>query len=427
MVYRPKHHLTAPQGRISEPSGMCLIGDELHVYFQHDPTFPQEPKRAGWGHAAAGSDGVWHHFPMALHAGADFDERGCLPGSVVAETDDGARVRILYTGEAGGAGEAGTDTGTQRQVAAEATDIAGPMGGQYRKRGCVIDAAPEGIAEDFRHPHVSRGPDGTWRMVVGARRANNTGTVILYTSPDLDSWELAGEIEFAGLNYNTASAHMWERPNLVRMSDMVTGEILDVLVFCPQFIDSDECGYVVGRLDGVRFEVVRDFTPLDFGHEFYAPQLIPYGGGALMLGWMGSPGRDTAAPLEAEGWVHSLTMVRELSLIDAHLHTSLYIPAEHDMVVADVDLGSGEFVADLVDENGHVGATVHWQPDGSGRGTVSLEADGLVRWAECGEGPLVFVADGTAVELTAGGGEVAFSSAVFAPGGAAWANFELRG
>ena len=34
---------------------------------------------------------------------------------------------------------------------------------------------------------------------------------------------------------------------------------------------------------------------------------------------------------------------------------------------------------------------------------------------------MVFVADGAAVELTAGTGEVAFSSAVFAPGGNDWA------
>ena len=46
-----------------------------------------------------------------------------------------------------------------------------------------------------------------------------------------------------------------------------------------------------------------------------------------------------------------------------------------------------------------------------------------MRWAECGPGELVCTADGAAVELTAGGGEVAFSSAVFAPNGNEWASF----
>ena len=410
MVYRPKHHLTAPQGRINDPNGLTLEGDELHVYFQHDPGFPHEPKRTGWGHAAMAADGVWRHYPMALHPDRVYDDEGCWSGSAVSH--QGA-IRIFYTGNAG----------AQTQNIADAYGIGGPMGGTYRKRADnPALTIPPGYVEDFRDPHVSQAADGTWRMVVGARRENNTAAVLLYTSPDLDAWEFAGELEFIGLNYNTASAHMWECPNLLTMWDTVAEQPREVLVFCPQFPDSEECGYVVGRLDGLRFEVLRDFTPLDYGHEFYAPQLIPFGSGALMLGWMGLPGRDNVPTFEAEGWVHSLTLVRELSLIDASLNTSLHIPTHHDMLVERFELSGEEFAAELVDSEGNVGASVHWQPDGSGRGTLSLDVDGLVRWAECAGGTMVFVADGAAVELTAGTGEVAFSSAVFAPGGNDWAS-----
>ena len=61
-----------------------------------------------------------------------------------------------------------------------------------------------------------------------------------------------------------------------------------------------------------------------------------------------------------------------------------------------------------------------WQPDGHGRGTVFVDVAGRIRWAECAAGELVLTADGAAVECTAGDGEVAFSFAVFAPGGAQW-------
>lgn len=419
MVYRPKYHLTAPQGRVNDPNGLMLLGESLHVFFQHDPSFPLTPKRTGWGHAATRlGSGTWRHYPMALYPDQAYDAQGCYSGSAVVH--EGC-TRLFYTGNVKRDGERFTS-----QNIVDATGVDGPMGGIYRRRADnpVIEGPAEGYTAHFRDPHVSRGADGLWRMVVGAQRDNHTGAVVLYTSEDLDHWELAGEIEFDGLNYNTASAYMWECPNLVRMSDLATGEILDVLVFCPQFPDSDECGYVVGRLDGTRFEVTRDFTPLDYGHEFYAPQLISYGGGALALGWMGLPGRDAVPSLEAEGWAHSLTLVRELSLVDGSVHTSLIIPPEPDMVVEQVLLGGAEFNAELVDVEGHVGASVHWQPDLAGRGTLSLSVDGLVRWAECAEGEMVFVADGAAVELTAGGGEVAFSSAVFAPGGNEWA--ELR-
>lgn len=371
MGYRPKHHLTAPQGHTGAPNGLALVGDELHVFYQHNPT----PECSGWGHAATTDGGTWRHFPMALYSAE--------AGSAVVHE---GRMRLLTAG-----------------AVVDAEDPAGPMGGVFTP-GEPLVGEVTGYATAPRDPHISRGPDGTWRMVLGAQRENHTGAVLLYTSTDLDAWKLAGEIEFAGLNYNTASAHTWERPNLVRMTDRASGEILDVLVFSPRFPDSDECGYVAGRLEGLRFEVLRDFTPLDFGHTFAAPQLLSYGGGALMIGSAGN----------------SLTLVRELSLIDASLHTSLLIPTEPAMLVDRRHLGASEFAAELVGSGsvagaGSVGASIHWQPHGDNRGTISLDIGGLVRWAECRAGEMVLVADGPLLELTAGYGEVAFASDLAVP------------
>ena len=191
-------------------------------------------------------------------------------------------MRLFYTGNVKRGGERLTSQNT-----VDVEDIAGPMGGIYRRRADnpAIDGPADGYTAHFRDPHVTQALDGTWRMVVGAQRDNGTGAAVLYTSADLDTWEFAGEIEFAGLNYNVASAYMWECPNLLRMRDRITGDERDVFVFCPQHADSDECGYVVGTLEGLRFEVERDYTPLDYGTEFYAPQLISDSeGGALMLG-----------------------------------------------------------------------------------------------------------------------------------------------
>ena len=420
MTYRPKFHLTPPQGRLNDPNGLTLIGDELHVFYQHDPSFPRTPKRTGWGHAVTRlGDGRYSHLPDALYPDFPYDANGCYSGSSVVHE---GRMRLFYTGNLKVDGERMTS-----QNIVDVEDVQGPLGGVYRRRADnpVIEGFPEGFTADFRDPHVTQGPDGSWRMVIGARRENNTGAVVVYTSHDLDTWEFAGPIEFFGLDYNTASAYMWECPNLLRMEDQATGEVLDVLVICPQFLDSDECGYVVGRLDGLRFEVITGFTPLDYGHQFYAPQLIPYRSGALMLGWMGLPARDDTPTLQAEGWVHQLTLPRELKLIDATLHTTLCLPkAQDEMVVWRCELGPERLEVELVDVEGNVGATLSWAPqEQAARGTLSLTVDGLVRWVECGAGELVCTADGAAVELTAGGGEVAFSSAVFAPNGNEWASF----
>lgn len=434
MSYRPKFHISPPQGRLNDPNGLTLVGDELHVFYQHDPLFPSGPKRTGWGHAATGlggrvGDGVWRHYPDALYPGLPYDQNGCYSGCAVVA--DGV-MRLFYTGNVKRDGQRFTS-----QNIVDVHDLTGPMGGQYRRYrdNPVIDGFPEGYTAHFRDPHITR-VGGRWRMVIGAQRVDKTGAAVLYTSDDLETWRFESEIEFAGLRQTVASAYMWECPNLVRMTDQSTGEELDVLVICPQFPDSDECGYIVGRLDGLRFDVVRDFTPLDYGHEFYAPQLIEFGTGALMLGWMGLPGRDETPTLDAEGWVHQLTLPRQLVLSDAVLHTFLHLPADPTaMVVYSCELGAEPWTAELVDVEGAVGATVTWNPEPTGagresgahelRGTIALNVDGLLRWAECRAGEFVFTADGAAVEMTAGGGEVAFSSCVFAADGNDWAQLRV--
>ena len=76
--------------------------------------------------------------------------------------------------------------------------------------------------------------------------------------------------------------YMWECPNLITLRDAVTGEDLDILIICPQglepvttdtathYASSDQCSYIVGKLDGTRFTVLRGFSELDHGQQFYA-------------------------------------------------------------------------------------------------------------------------------------------------------------
>ena len=64
-----------------------------------------------------------------------------------------------------------------------------------------------------------------------------------------------------------------------------------------------------------------EYRRVDAGPDFYAPQtLTDETGRTIMIGWMGMPdhdGQPTLAekhPTVANGWVHCLTVPRELSL-----------------------------------------------------------------------------------------------------------------
>ncbi|SDS50480.1 glycoside hydrolase family 32 protein [Corynebacterium timonense] len=421
MTYRPMYHLSPPQGRLNDPNGLVLSGQTLHAFYQHDPAFPAGKKRTGWGHAVTTlGEGTWRHLPDALYPDFPYDRHGCYSGSAAV---DGERVALLYTGNLTVDGER---YATQNLV--EVTDLDGPAGGYFRRspNNPLIGAPAPGYTAHYRDPHVTRGADGRWRMLLGAQRADLAGAVVMYTSDDLDVWRFEGELTFAGLSRNLAAAYMWECPNLVRLVDEATGAERDVLVFCPQFRDVDECGYVVGTLTGTHFEVETDYTPVDYGHEFYAPQLIAHGDGALMLGWMGLPGRDDTPTLAAEGWVHQLTLPRRVRLRGGRLVQELILPAHPDMLVERVEVGAEPLRAQLIDATGDAPLTLTWTPSTPGRGTLALEKSGLVRWAECAAGEVLVTADGAAVEVTAAGGEVAFSSAVFSRDGAPWERLEVQ-
>lgn len=414
---RPAYHVTPPQGRLNDPNGMYVDGDTLHVYYQHDPGFPFAPKRTGWAHTTTPLTGPqrlqWTHLPDALYPDASYDLDGCYSGGAVFT--DGT-LKLFYTGNLKIDGKR---RATQNLV--EVEDPTGLMGGIHRRspKNPLIDGPASGFTPHYRDPMISPDGDG-WKMVLGAQRENLTGAAILYRSTDLENWEFSGEITFDLSDAQPGSApdlvpggYMWECPNLFTLRDEETGEDLDVLIFCPQGLDrihdevthyasSDQCGYVVGKLEGTTFRVLRGFSELDFGHEFYAPQVAVNGSDAWLVGWMGLPAQDDHPTVAREGWVHCLTVPRKLHLRNHAIYQELLLPEGESGVIRSV-LGSEPVRVDI-------------------RGNISLEWDGVRlsvdrggdrRVAEVKPGELVIADDNTAIEITAGDGQVSFAFRAF--------------
>ncbi|WIM68092.1 glycoside hydrolase family 32 protein [Corynebacterium breve] len=415
MTYRPNYHLSPPSGRLNDPNGITLIDDTLHVFYQHDPGFPHAPKRTGWGHAVTTlGEGIWRHLPDALYPDFPYDANGCYSGSSVFHE---GQVRLFYTGNLKVNGERVTS-----QNIVDVDDLTGPAGGFYRRsaKNPIIDGPAEGYTAHYRDPQVSREGE-RWRMVIGAQRTDETGAIVLYFSDDLESWDFAGELRFHDMPEAVSHSYMWECPNLLTLRDRADGQEYQVLVFCPQYPESDQCVYVVGRLDGLDFHVTT-YRTLDHGHEFYAPQLIPYEEDALMLGWMGLPGRDDTPTLESEGWVHQLTLPRRVWLDGGLLFQELVLPRSHEgMLVKSVELDQTPVLIELIDDSSVPGFSVSWD----GEGVLEFGRESEVNRVACIPGQLVFTADGCAVEVTAGNGYVAASSAVFSSGGNPWGEIQV--
>ncbi|GAA4797693.1 glycoside hydrolase family 32 protein [Corynebacterium canis] len=326
--HRPQFHLTPPIGRLNDPNGLYFENGELHAYFQHDPQWPISGKRTGWGHAKAcitddGAPERWEHLPDALYPAVDYDTHGCYSGSAVLVDGE---LELFYTGNAK---PNNTRRATQNLV--RVSQRHAPHGGAHIRaaENPLIDGPAPGYTAHYRDPQILF-RDGQWLMLLGAQREDETGAVVLYTSPDRRTWDFAGEIEFDCTAAHPGVApdlipggYMWECPNLIRMEDEADGKAKDVMIVLPQgleqvghhYANNHQCGYIVGQLKGTKFQVERGFTELDYGTEFYAPQVVHNAPEPWLMGWMGLPDQDDQ-PTKADHWVHALTMVRRLRLVD---------------------------------------------------------------------------------------------------------------
>lgn len=325
----PTFHIAAPAGWINDPNGLSFFAGRYHVYFQHHP-FGTQWGPMHWGHVSSPDMVTWRREPIALAPGAEADRDGVFSGSAVA-SDDG-RLVAYYTGHRWNNGVDDAEGNLQAQCMAVSED-----GVVFEKLGTVIEC-PEGL-DHFRDPKVWRMGE-TWYMVLGACSEGMRGQIHLYTSTDMRSWEFA-EVLFEDPD---PRVFMLECPDVFPLGDQW------VILYCPmsprpegyQSRNGHNAGYVVGTwAPGEAFTPTTDHRPLDWGHQFYAPQTFETPDGRrVCYGWMGSFTQPIASQ-EADGWCGQLTVPRELTLDGDHL-VSTPIRELTRLREETIDLGSFE-------------------------------------------------------------------------------------
>jgi beta-fructofuranosidase len=172
---------------------------------------------------------------------------------------------------------------------------------------------PSDLTRHVRDPKVWV-QDGHYYMVLGARRSDDVGDVILYESSDAVAWTYRGRIESAH-----PFGYMWECPNVIQLDGR------DYLVVCPQGLPSEQtrwqnlyqAGYFPlpqGVLETERVDEAS-FVELDWGFDFYAPQVFEdEKGRCILIGWMGMPDAEYTSAPEGLAWCHCLTVPREVTV-----------------------------------------------------------------------------------------------------------------
>ena len=276
--YRLTHHLMPPCGWLNDPNGLSWYQGRYHVFFQYSP-FEVKGGLKFWGHYSSEDLINWIYEGVSLYPDSPADCHGVYSGSALAEEET---LHLFYTGNVKLDGDYDYINNGR---CANTLHVESKDGIEFGIKENVIPCTqyPEDYTCHIRDPKVWKEGD-RYRMVLGGRRKDDHGAVLLYSSWNLKQWKLDRE-----LTTEEKFGYMWECPDMFELNGK---EILSV---SPQGVKREEyryqniylSGYFILRDGGVSTE---DFREWDMGFDFYAPQtFVDKKGRRILIGWMGMP------------------------------------------------------------------------------------------------------------------------------------------
>ena len=319
--WRLNFHLMPPVGWLNDPNALSYFKGEYHIFFQYSP-FSANGGLKFWGHYTTKDLINYKYIGVSLYPDQKYDCHGVYSGSAFIEDD---KMYIYYTGNVKLLGkhdyiESGREANTMLIVSDD--------GINFSEKECLMEMKdyPKDITNHIRDPKVWKEKD-YYYMVQGARkygadRNNDIGEVLVFSSKDKRNWK-----HISTINTKERFGYMWECPDLFNLDGQ------NILITCPQGVKQIESIYENIYLSGYFLInddyknkdsiIVDNFTVLDKGFDFYAPQtFLDEFGNRVIIGWMGVPDtEDTHKNLTVDyGWQHCLTLARELSFKNGKLY-----------------------------------------------------------------------------------------------------------
>lgn len=304
MQWHNKFHLEMPKGLVNDPNGLCYHQGKYQIFFQWNP-FGCEHKHKHWTYTQTTNFINYTKPQIALAPVDKFDKDGCYSGSARSKNN---KLEIIYTANL----KDEQNIRYPRQVLVKQDDD-----GEFIKEKIIIDTVPKGYTTHFRDPYIFTKNNRSF-IILGAQRENLTGCALIYEEID-ENWIFRGELKTQLTNFG----YMWECPNLFTIDDK------DILVFCPQGLKAQkyqyqnlyQAGYLIGQFNPDTLEFTHgEFHEFDMGFDFYAPQVLVHENRHILVGWVGMPDKLQDYPTINDGWVHSLTLPRELILKNDKLY-----------------------------------------------------------------------------------------------------------
>ena len=304
------YHLSSPIGWMNDPNGFSEFNNQYHLFYQYNP-YRAVWGPMHWGHQTTKDFIKWELEDVALAPDEEYDNvNGCFSGTALVEND---MLYLAYTSVAN----------DQTQSIAYSHD-----GVTFKKseNNPIIgdDEMPDHLSiSAFRDPKLFK-RNGKFYIICGNESKDRLSKhLAMFESDNLEEgWTYVGNI----YDRNDVNG-LFECPDLLEFGST------DVLITSPQsmFNDNkyelqnvDSCIYLVGRLSTNTYKFYHNdpnqkFDEFDKGFSFYAPQTLKTSDGRTILtAWMKSWAEANIT--EYDGWAGSMTLPRELELIDNHIY-----------------------------------------------------------------------------------------------------------
>ncbi|KAF7077415.1 hypothetical protein CFC21_081970 [Triticum aestivum] len=314
--YRTAYHFQPPMNWINDPCGLMYYKGIYHNFYQYNPHCALWCwGDIAWGHSVSTDLVNWIQLEPVIEPDNPSDIDGCWTGS--ATILSGGQPVILYTGV--------SIDNCQVQNLLLPRNLSDPYLREWTKAGNnpVIQPVVPGLNRScFRDPTTGWiGPDGLWRIAVGAQLYSYTAA-LLYKSEDFLSWT---RVDHPLYSHNLSN--MWECPDFFAVLPGYNSG-LDMSVAIPRGAKHAlkmSVGYFDKYLIGV-YDLKRDaFVPdtivddcrlwlrIDYGN-FYASKSFfdSKKGRRIIWGW--SQEADCRSDDVAKGWAGIHTIPRTIWL-----------------------------------------------------------------------------------------------------------------
>jgi len=301
------YHLQPPMGWLNDPNGLFQKDGVYHIYHQYVPFYPKHCS-VMWGHVTTRDFINYQYHNPVIYPDTDWDANGPYSGSSLLKDNT---LYFFYTGNVRHTDcEYDYITGGREQNTILVTSR---DGFHFSDKVLLMknENYPADLTKHVRDPYVFS-ENNRYFMLQGARDLKDHGSAILFESDDLKNWHYKLRFE-----KKPNFGYMWECPNYLK----VNGK--QFLIACPQgiaqdnikYFNANQCGWFPLDYDfkGNDYNL-GEFEKLDFGFDFYAPQVFKdekdrY----ILLGWMSTPDSDYECESTIDcGWVHAMTVPREL-------------------------------------------------------------------------------------------------------------------